>query len=543
MRGLCSISLLLAPAFGQTRIVDDLPGAFLDISTTGITIAVANDGTAVLTTTIGNSLFPAGTVRIGANGGARFGASTLGLELAPANTTLPSAGAFGFRPALLPYWDALDLSGGRIVYQESGDTLIVQWHNVRVVGAPFSDRVTFQLQVHGSGPVPAQLAYLDIEGGVGGGGLGATIGFQAFGVGQTVQHAWNARNVVRNGLVLSVVDGPGDVRLFSSLPGTVFDLGATGAALNLADEEARDVATTITNPLLAGGVVRVGSNGGVRLAGSGTALPRDNAALPAASAFGGARSLLGFWDDLNSSSGAAGQVFVRELTDRLVVHWRDVAFGGALNSRVNFQVQLFRGRPLVAQLLYTDVEGARAARGASATIGYQSGAGVGDVQHSFNTASVSNGTVLSLLHIEDPPGTVYCGSNPNSTSFRALLRGGGSASLSANDLRLVATRLPQNSAAYFLVGTETGFVPDVGGGRGNLCLGGTIGRKVGGFVLNSGTSGEVATDVDLTALPAPNGPFQAAVGQTLHFQCWFRDTLQGAPTSNLSEALQVRVGV
>ncbi len=530
------------PAVAQTRIVADLPGAFFDISTTGITLAVPNDGAAAITTTVGNSLFPAGTVRIGANGGARFGTSTLGLDLSSANSSLPSAGAFGSRPALLPYWDALDVSPGRVLYQELGDTLIVQWHNVRIVGAPFSDRITFQLQVHRRGPVLAQLAYLDIEGGVGGGGASATIGFQAFGSGATVQYAWNARNVVRNGTVLSLVDGPGDMRLFESVPGTALDLGATGTALGLGDEEVRDVPTAITSPLLAGGSVRVGSNGGVQLAGAGAPLPRDNAALPATTAFGGARALLGFWDDLNSSGGALGQVLVRELTDRLVVHWRDVAFGGAPSGRVNFQMQLFRGRPLVAQLLFTDVEGARAARGASATIGYQTGTGTGDVQHGFNTASVSNGTVLSLLHIDPAPGTVYCGSNPNSTNFRALLRGEGSASLAANDLRLVATRLPLNSAAYFLVGTETGYVPDVGGGRGNLCLGGLIGRRVGGSILSSGQSGEVATDVDLTALPSPNGPFSATVGQTLHFQCWFRDTLQGAPTSNLSEALQVRVG-
>jgi hypothetical protein len=428
-----------------------------------------------------------------------------------------------------------------VLYAESGDTLIIQWHNVRVVGAPFSDRITFQLQVHRRGPILAQLAYLDIEAGVAAGGSGATIGYQAFGAGSTVQHAWNARNVVSNGLVLSIVDDPNDVLVTDTLPGTAIDLAGNGTALDLADEEARDVTTGIVSPLLQFGVVRVGSNGGVRLGGTGTTLPRDNAPIPAPAAFGGGRALLGFWDDLNSGGGAFGQVYVRELSERLVVHWRDVGFAQNTASRVDFQAQLFRGRPLVAQLLYTDVEGARAARGASATIGYQSGSMSGHVPYSFNTPSVSNGTVLSFLHVEDLPGTVYCGSNPNSTSFRALLRGEGSTSLAGNDLRLVATRLPLHSAAYFLVATETGFVADVGGGRGNLCLGGVIGRKVGGAILNSGARGTVDTDVDLTALPGPTGPFQAQIGDTLHFQCWFRDTLQGNPTSNLSEALQVRI--
>jgi len=541
MRTYLVCAALVAPAMAQTRIVDDLPGAFLDIASTGIDLTLANDGELAVPTTIGNALFPAGTLRVGANGGARFGVSAIGLELAPDNAQLPSSAAFGFRPALLPYWDALDVTAGRVLYLESGDTLIVQWHNVRLVGAPFNDRITFQLQVHRRGPILAQLAYLDIEAGVRAGGSGATIGFQAFGAGSTVQHAWNLRHVVSNGLVLSLVDDPNDVLVTDTLPGTALDLAGIGTALNLADEGARDVPTGIQSPLLQGGVVRIGSNGGVRLGGQGTSLPRDNSPIPAQAAFGGARALLGFWDDLDSAGGALGQVLVRELTDRLVVHWRDVGFGSHTLSRVDFQVQLFHGRPLVAQVLYTDVEGARAAGGASATIGYQSGGVVGDVPYSFDTPSVSNGDVLSFLHVEDPPGTVYCGSNPNSTSFRALLRGEGSASLARNDLRLVSTRLPQHSAAYFLVATEPGFVADVGGGRGNLCLGGVIGRKVGGAILDSGAAGTVAADVDLDALPGPNGSFQAQVGDTLHFQCWFRDTLQGSPTSNLSEALQVRV--
>lgn len=541
MKSLLLCAALVAPAAAQTRIVDDLPGAFQNIVSTGIALTIANDGVIALPTTIGNTLFPAGIVRVGANGGARFGASTLGLDLSPSNAPLPDAGAFNFRPALLPYWDALDVSGGQVLYRELGDTLVIQWHNVRVVGAPFSDRITFQLQVHRRGPIPAQLVYLDIEAGVSAGGTSATIGFQAFGAGSTVQHAWNARNVVSNGLVLSIVDDPNDVLLTDTLPGTTFDLAGTGTALDLADEEVRDVATGIVSPLLQRGTVRVGSNGGLRLAGTGTTLPRDNEPIPSTAAFGGARALLGFWDDLDSAGGAFGQVFVQEFAERLVVHWRDVGFGQHTASRVDFQAQLFRGRPLVAQLLYTDVEGARAARGASATIGYQAGGASGHVPFSFDTPSVTDGTVLSFLHVEDPPGTVYCGSNPNSTSFRALLQGEGSTSLVRNDLRLVATRLPQHTAAYFLVATETGFIPNVGGGRGNLCLGGVIGRKVGGAILSSGPMGTVGTDVDLTALPAPTGTFSAQVGDTLHFQCWFRDTLLGNPTSNLSEALQVRI--
>lgn len=541
MKTLLVCAALVAPAAAQTRIVDDLPGAFVDILSTGIALPLTNDGEVALPTTIGNALFPAGIVRVGANGGARFGTSTVGQDLAPNNAPLPSAGVFNFQPALLPYWDALDIAVGQVLYRESGDTLFIQWHNVRVVGAPFSDRVTFQLQVHRRGPILAQLAYLDVEAGVSAGGSSATIGFQAFGAGSTVQHAWNARHAVSNGLVLSIVDDPNDVLVTDTLPGTAMDLAATGTALDLADEQTRDVTTGIVSPLLQRGVVRVGSNGGLRLAGAGTALPRDNAPIPSQAAFGGARALLGFWDDLDSGSGAFGQVFVRELSERLVVHWRDVGFGQNTASRVDFQAQLFRGRPLVAQLLYTDVEGVRAARGASATIGYQAGGASGDVPYSFDTPSVSNGTVLSFLHVEDPPGTVYCGSNPNSTNFRALLRGEGTTSLARNDLHLVATRLPPHSSAYFLVATETGFVANVGGGRGNLCLGGVIGRKVGGAILSSGPTGSVATDVDLTALPAPNGTFQAQVGDTLHFQCWFRDTLLGNPTSNLSDALQVRV--
>jgi hypothetical protein len=555
---LLSLSTALALVTGshaQVRIVDDLPGAFLDIAATGTPLALSDDGEANFVSTIGNSLIPAGQVRIGANGGARFGTSpipTLGPDLAAVNTSLPSSGAFAGRQALLPFWDDLVLTNsvsgdGEVYVEEVGDVLVIQWDDVRVASATPFDRMTFQVQVLANGPVRARFVYrtIGLQGIASGGGAGATIGYQGPN-GTSAQHSLDARTVVTNGTVLSLIEGALPTMIVDSLPGTFLDIAATGTQLALSDDSEIDVTTGVRNALLLGDTVRIGSNGGLKLLGASGVLNAQNTSIPSPLAFEGATSLLPFWDDIApESQGAvpgAGRIYVQELGDRLVVQWDDVGFFQAPNTeRATFQVQVFHERDLAAQFLYRDVEGVRAGSGASATIGYQAG-GLGvDVQHSFNAASLSNGAVLSLFAFGTEVGTPYCAVAPNSSGDRALLRGLGTSSIAANDLRLDARLLPPNAASFFLVGTNAGFVPNAGGSQGNLCLGGQIGRGVGGTISNSGAARTVSTSVDLLALPSPTGLFAATAGQTLSFQCWFRDSAAGSPTSNLSNGLQLQV--
>ena len=46
-------------------------------------------------------------------------------------------------------------------------------------------------------------------------------------------------------------------------------------------------------------------------------------------------------------------------------------------------------------------------------------------------------------------------------------------------------------------------------------------------------------DVDLTALPRPNGTHSVVAGETWNFQCWFRDKVGGMTTSNFTDGIEI----
>ena len=150
---------------------------------------------------------------------------------------------------------------------------------------------------------------------------------------------------------------------------------------------------------------------------------------------------------------------------------------------------------------------------------------------------LSNGTVLTLCYSEATVGTPYCAPVANSTGAPARMFGTGSTSLTANDLVLNVESLPANSFGFFNRGTATASTPAAGGGVGTLCVGGPVTRGVGGSIVSSGAAGAVNLAADLANL-AGGTP---AAGATLWLQYWYRDTVGVAPTSNLSNALQVRV--
>jgi len=336
------------------------------------------------------------------------------------------------------------------------------------------------------------------------------------------------------------------VNIVSNIAGTFLDISTTGTPLNLVDDGEVDIPTTIGNALLAAGVARVGSNGGVRFAGAGTDLGFTNAALPSAAAFNlTSQSLLPFWDDVNTVGGTVGNIYWQETGGRLVIQWEDVGFFGAASEIATFQIQVFpAGGPAFAQYLYQDVTGVRAAGGGSATIGYQAVDGTTHNQFSFNTAgAVSNGTVLSVVPLGPVGvGTSYCGPQPvNTTGSSGTLMGSGSASVAANNLSLNASSLPANQFGFFITSQTQGFTPNPGGSQGNLCLTGTIGRYVApGQIKNAGASGAFSLALNLTQTPA--GPVFVSVmsGQTWNFQAWYRDIgPMGQPWSNFTNGLSV----
>jgi hypothetical protein len=160
----------------------------------------------------------------------------------------------------------------------------------------------------------------------------------------------------------------------------------------------------------------------------------------------------------------------------------------------------------------------------------------------------ASGVVNGFQLVEVPPqtlGTTYCTSNPNSTGVVGHVVATGSTSIAAADLRLEARRLPTLSFAYFLTSETQGNVANPGGSQGILCVGGSVGR-FNTLVGQSDASGvyTICTQgcppgrtFSLGALPQPTGPVAAVAGETWNFQCWFRDSVAGAATSNFTDGL------
>jgi hypothetical protein len=535
-----------APGSGDIRIVDCLPGTFVDISATGTALDLADDDEADIATTVGNAWLAAGTARVGSNGAMRF--AGMGTELDSANGTLPNAGAFGATSqVLMPFWDDIDTAGGtlgNVYWQEIGGILYVQWQNVGFFGSPAWERATFQLQVHSTGPALAQFLYTHVQGFRASNGVSATIGYQHGGGVHDAQHTFDAPGSVYDGTVLSVVNRQAATTYIASdVPGTWIDISGTGTALNPHDEFEIDIPTTVGNRLLAPGVARVGCNGAVRFGGTGNELGYTNAPIPSPLAFSSAAQvLMPFWDDIDTLSGLHGNVYWQEIGSTLIIQWHDVGFFlEPSTERASFQIQVFRGGPLVAQFLYQDVEGVRAGGGHSATIGYQTGiVASNDSQWSFNTASVSNGTVLSICYLDATVGAAFCNAYSNSTGRPGDMFATGSKSVAANDLVLHASSLPLHAFGYFLTSTSAGNVLSPGT-SGNLCLVGQIGRYIGaGQVQNSGTSGSFSLAVDLTQHPTPTGVVSVAPGDTWNFQMWHRDSIGGFVVSNFTTAIQIQ---
>ncbi len=211
--------------------------SFVDISTTGIPLGLADDGEATISTSVGNLLMPAGPVTIGNNGMIAAGG---GVTIDFSNDSIPSTDFSN--AALMPFWDDIDSETGNVYWQETQlngvNALIVQWE-----GRPHYNGIgaaTFQIQLFESGPVLARYAYEDVDFGNSGfnGGASATIGFQAddqlYG-----QFSYNS-DVLENGDVIDITLGSPAIDIdsftvdLSSSLGQRLDLYVQGASTSFA---------------------------------------------------------------------------------------------------------------------------------------------------------------------------------------------------------------------------------------------------------------------------------------------------------------------
>jgi hypothetical protein len=189
------------------EIVENLPGVFTDIATTGTFVASGDDVSAPFFSSVTNALVTDPNLFASTNGVISSVSFT-----AFGNTALPAAAA---GRAFFPFWDDLFVDpaqNGAVLHQavnEGGINVhIVQWNNVRTFsGGAGSATGTFQVKFFESGPVLAQYIYqnVDFAGTLHSNGLSATVGFQASGtVGNNLQYSFN-QPVILSGMVLSIV--------------------------------------------------------------------------------------------------------------------------------------------------------------------------------------------------------------------------------------------------------------------------------------------------------------------------------------------------
>ncbi|MEZ6016095.1 MAG: VCBS repeat-containing protein [Planctomycetota bacterium] len=129
----------------------------------------------------------------------------------------------------------------------------------------------------------------------------------------------------------------------------------------------------------------------------------------------------------------------------------------------------------------------------------------------------------------------------NASGRRGVISATGFPTLLANNIVLRAEGLTQLAFGYFIASRDAGLVVMPGGSAGTLCLGGSIGRVVGGAIANTGAAGSMAANVDALSMPSPTGSVAVAPGETWRFQCWFRDASPaGSATSNFTDAIAIR---
>ena len=140
----------------------------------------------------------------------------------------------------------------------------------------------------------------------------------------------------------------------------------------------------------------------------------------------------------------------------------------------------------------------------------------------------------------DGLGLSFCTAAPNSTGATGAMDAEGSALVADNDLRLIATQLPNNAFGFFITSQTQGFVAMPGNSMGNLCLGGSIGRFQG-QIVSTGNTGRFDIVADLTAFPSPTGGTIAVQGgETWNFQAWHRDVNGSSATSNFTDGLEIQ---
>lgn len=151
-----------------------------------------------------------------------------------------------------------------------------------------------------------------------------------------------------------------------------------------------------------------------------------------------------------------------------------------------------------------------------------------------NTPSADVGVVYSY-ELGNRIGVAHCRGELNSTGSYSTIAAYGSVLASQANVGFDVIALPPGSMGFPLTSLSRAQLPGLGGGEGNLCLGGSIAR-LSLFQAVADASGEVSVQLDFANLPAL---VQLLPGTTWSFQWWHRDTSPTGPSSNTSDAVEI----
>ena len=125
-------------------------------------------------------------------------------------------------------------------------------------------------------------------------------------------------------------------------------------------------------------------------------------------------------------------------------------------------------------------------------------------------------------------GQRYCSTTPNSSALDgATLSVHGSTSVAANDLVVIASRVPDNLGVFYFGPGQT----QIPFGNGIRCVAGKVTR----LPVLQGQQLLLTQVLDL----GPAGVPELIPGSTWNFQAWFRDPAAGLAGFDLSDAVQL----
>jgi hypothetical protein len=189
--------------------------SWVDITTTGTAMGLADDGEGNLTTAATYTFYgqSSAAFRVGNNGGILFNTTTG--DVWGGNGAIP--GSTVTLPLIALFWDDIDADTGDVYWQEfatcphtaggSGACLVVEWYNRPHYSNTGS--ATFEAIVYAAGPILYQYQDVDFGNASNDWGVSATVGVEWYGGNTTwgLQYSYNTASI-QNSMAILVTTGP-----------------------------------------------------------------------------------------------------------------------------------------------------------------------------------------------------------------------------------------------------------------------------------------------------------------------------------------------